>query len=116
MVSRIVWHLVSNRWNSAVTEFAISAARALEGLGYQNIISPKNQSPAHNLALRHDFLLKPLEDFKTLTQFCEKSGSGPHDPVLHKKLGRQTYFGGLPPLLATGQATVKQYPVGLHPT
>ena len=64
MVSRIVWHLVSNRWNSAVTEFAISAARALEGLGYQNIISPKNQSPAHNLALRHGFLVKPLEDFK----------------------------------------------------
>ena len=42
----VIWHLLSNRWNSAITEYALSAARALQACGYKTIFSPLEDSPA----------------------------------------------------------------------
>lgn len=33
------WHLCSNRWNSAITEYALRCAQALELAGHQNLVS-----------------------------------------------------------------------------
>ncbi len=40
-----VWHLISNRWNSAITEYAISSARSLQILGLDNLVTPLANSP-----------------------------------------------------------------------
>lgn len=45
-----VWHLLSNRWNSAITEYALSAARALEAVGHRSLFSPLIGSPAEKRA------------------------------------------------------------------
>jgi glycosyltransferase involved in cell wall biosynthesis len=45
-----VWHLLSNRWNSAITEYALSAARALEAVGHRSLFSPLVGSPAEKRA------------------------------------------------------------------
>lgn len=42
----VVWHLSSNRWNSAITEYALSCARACELAGARSIFSPLAGSPA----------------------------------------------------------------------
>jgi hypothetical protein len=36
---RVVWILCSNRWNSAITEYALSAARALKLSGWSVFFS-----------------------------------------------------------------------------
>lgn len=40
------WHLLSNPWNSAITEYALSASLALSFEGYENILTPLEGSPA----------------------------------------------------------------------
>lgn len=41
-----IWHLSSNRWNSAITEYALSAAMALKMRGHETLFSPLAGSPA----------------------------------------------------------------------
>ena len=41
-----IWHLLSNRWNSAITEYMISTVRSLQLLGVENIVTPPIASPA----------------------------------------------------------------------
>jgi glycosyltransferase involved in cell wall biosynthesis len=53
-----VWHLISNRWNSAISEYAISTARALDDLGAQQLVTPLRGSPVE---LRFDALKFSLE-------------------------------------------------------
>lgn len=53
-----VWHLLSNRWNSAITEYALSVARALECEGHRSFFTPLIGSPAERRAL--DLRLKTL--------------------------------------------------------
>lgn len=50
---RRVWHLLSNRWNSAITEYALSAARALKNAGHTTLFSPLTDSPAATRAERY---------------------------------------------------------------
>lgn len=42
----VAWHLCSNRWNSAVTEYAISTAKAFRLLGFRSIFTATPESPA----------------------------------------------------------------------
>lgn len=44
------WHVISNRWNSAVTEYALSCAQACRQLGWQSVISPLKGSPCERRA------------------------------------------------------------------
>jgi glycosyltransferase involved in cell wall biosynthesis len=59
----LVWHLLSNRWNSAITEYALSAARALELVGYHSVFSPLIGSPAFERALSYGLDTRPLPHF-----------------------------------------------------
>lgn len=57
------WHLISNRWNSAITEYALSTARALALKGAENLFSPLAGSPAETRALSYGLKTKAFEHF-----------------------------------------------------
>ena len=40
------WHLLSNPWNSAITEYALSASLALSLENYENVLTPLEGSSA----------------------------------------------------------------------
>lgn len=58
-----IWHLSSNRWNSAITEYAISAARALAGRGHETLFTPLEDSPAERRALALGLTTRSLPRF-----------------------------------------------------
>ena len=53
MTAPLTWHLLSNRWNSAITEYALSAARSLLGCGHRAVFTPLAGSPAAERAAPH---------------------------------------------------------------
>lgn len=57
------WHLLSNRWNSAITEYALSAVKSLNLAGTKNLFSPLQQSPAELRAKKSGIALSPFPDF-----------------------------------------------------
>lgn len=59
----IVWHLISNRWNSAITEYALSSARALEMAGHKCIFTPMAGSPAGARARTAGLDVRPVSHF-----------------------------------------------------
>lgn len=59
---RRIWHLSSNRWNSAITEYALSAARSLTLQGHACTFTPLKGSPAEERARRH-LDTRPLRRF-----------------------------------------------------
>lgn len=60
---KIAWHVISNRWFSAVTGYALQTARALECLQYQNIFTTIPHSPAAKKAQHYGFAVETLPDF-----------------------------------------------------
>lgn len=58
-----VWHLSSNRWNSAITEYALSAARALAMRGHPTVFFPLAGSPAEARARGYELETRPLPAF-----------------------------------------------------
>ena len=40
-----IWHIVSNRWNSAIAEYALSCARATKNIGADVLVTPLTGSP-----------------------------------------------------------------------
>lgn len=58
-----IWHISSNRWNSAITEYALSSARSLEMRGFRNIFTPLLNSPAQKRAEAFGLETLPLEAF-----------------------------------------------------
>lgn len=58
-----VWHLSSNRWNSAITEYALSAARSLAMQGATTLFSPLAGSPAERRARDAGLEVEPLNEF-----------------------------------------------------
>lgn len=63
MSKGIVWHLSSNRWNSAITEYALSANCALNSLGWTNIFSPLKGSAAAHRAAAMGLDIRPMSSF-----------------------------------------------------
>jgi glycosyltransferase involved in cell wall biosynthesis len=58
-----VWHLISNRWNSAITEYALSAARSLAEVGIENLFSPLAGSPAEKRAKLYGLRVSSFKGF-----------------------------------------------------
>lgn len=58
-----VWHLISNRWNSAITEYALSAARATHLLGANTVFTSLASSPAETRAKKHELVVSSLPHF-----------------------------------------------------
>ena len=50
MLGKRIWHLLSNPWNSAITEYALSSAQALSLSGFQNFFTALSGSPAEKRA------------------------------------------------------------------
>jgi glycosyltransferase involved in cell wall biosynthesis len=61
--SKVVWHISSNRWNSAITEYALSCANALRGKGFQTVFSPLKNSIAEHRAQGYGLNVKSFKDF-----------------------------------------------------
>src|SRR5262245_57989111 len=61
-----IWHLSSNRWNSAVTEYALSAALALANRGHETLFTPLDGSPAEKRALQLGLLTRSLPRFSPM--------------------------------------------------
>jgi glycosyltransferase involved in cell wall biosynthesis len=55
-----VWHLTSNRWNSAITEYALSCARATKALGHRVVFSPLAGTPAERRAREVDLEVREV--------------------------------------------------------
>jgi glycosyltransferase involved in cell wall biosynthesis len=58
-----VWHLISNRWNSAISEYALSAARALKQAGAETLVTPLQSSPIEARFQAHGFNVESVENF-----------------------------------------------------
>ncbi len=77
MKSKIIWHLISNRWNSAITEYALSTARALEIRSHKNIVTGIKGLAADNRSKELGVKTFAVEDFslktlKTLRDYAKK--------------------------------------------
>jgi glycosyltransferase involved in cell wall biosynthesis len=59
-----IWILNSNRWNSAITEYALSMARALKEGGHDVLFMPLLGSPAHTRANQLGLQVTPLATFQ----------------------------------------------------
>lgn len=61
-----VWHLCSNRWNSAITEYALSCAQALARRGWQSYYSALGASPGARRAQELGLPGSPFPSFGPL--------------------------------------------------
>jgi len=61
-MSKVI-HLVSNRWHSAITEYAISAAKALNIHGIENELFAKNDSAAFSAMAAQNLSVSGIPDF-----------------------------------------------------
>ncbi len=62
---KTVWHLISNRWNSAITEYALSSAVAVDRQdGWCSVFTPLLNSPASQRAQQLKLNTQPVQDFK----------------------------------------------------
>ncbi len=60
---KTIWHISANRWNSAITEYALSSARALKGQGYETFFTPLAESPAESRAHSYELKCMSFEGF-----------------------------------------------------
>ncbi len=58
-----VWHINSNRWNSAITEYSLSSAKALTLSGWENIYSGLEGKPAVERAMSLGLSCFPFKNF-----------------------------------------------------
>lgn len=60
-----IWIISSNRWNSAVTEYALSSAQALKQRGHDLLFTPLIDSPAERRGRALGLTTKPLATFSS---------------------------------------------------
>ena len=58
-----IWLVSSNRWNSAITEYALSSVRSIQAQGYHCLFSPLAGSPAEKRAQKQPFKTISLPTF-----------------------------------------------------
>ena len=73
MKAKKIWHLVSNRWYSAITAYAINAAKALEMQGHHCIFSALKNSPGEKKAIENSLETVSFSNFsiRQLFNFIE---------------------------------------------
>lgn len=103
MTQKKIWHLISNRWNSAITEYALSSARALEKRGFKSIFTAIQNSPADRRAKGIGLETLPVLNFafgelSHLKELSRNIGSdhvllyGGPETFLSKFLGNRKYI------------------------
>lgn len=63
-MTKRVWHLCSNRWNSAVTEYCLSAARSLQGSGWETLLTALEDKYCHKRAQSYGIPVSAVGSFK----------------------------------------------------
>ncbi len=63
MSGKRAWILCSNRWNSAITEYALRSAQALQRQGWSVAFSPLAESPGAKRAIQMGLFGPSFEDF-----------------------------------------------------
>ena len=63
MAGKRVWHLVSNRWFSAITAYAIQHAKALQEVGYDNHVTFLQGSPGYEVAKEASIAVSGVRSF-----------------------------------------------------
>ena len=58
-----IWHLISNRWNSAISEYALSSVLACRELGLETLITPLLASPIESRFIEKGFEVHSVDDF-----------------------------------------------------
>lgn len=58
-----VWHISSNRWNSAISEYALNSIQALGAQDVGGVFTPLSGSPAEKRAVKKGITTKPLSSF-----------------------------------------------------
>jgi len=102
MTQKKIWHLISNRWNSAITEYALSSARALNISGCSNVFTAMENSPADKRAKELGLETFPVKDFSwqtlgTLRNYAKNINAdrillyGGKETFLAKFLGKARY-------------------------
>ena len=66
MIRGTIWHIISNRWFSAISSYCLQASRALELEGFENIVTPLEGSPVHGKALDYGMDVRPVTSFNIL--------------------------------------------------
>lgn len=68
-MTKTVWHLCSNRWNSAITEYALRSAQSLQLVGWKSVLSAKPSSHCERRA--EEYSVKgPSFEFKVKDLFA----------------------------------------------
>ena len=68
-MTKKVWHLCSNRWNSAVTEYCLSTNRSLELAGWSNLLTALEAKPCAERANSYGLAVKTVTSFKLSALF-----------------------------------------------
>lgn len=61
--NKSIWIVVSNRWYSAITAYAISCARALDQKGFEASLTPLLDSPGWKKAVEANLTVVPMQGF-----------------------------------------------------
>lgn len=62
--SKTVWHICSNRWNSAITEYCLSAAKSINFIqGYNSVVTCLENSPLEKRCKQSEIRSKTVRDF-----------------------------------------------------
>lgn len=64
-----IWHLISNRWFSAITQYGLNSAKSLQMKGHLCLITCLDQSPAAQHAVEMGLDVSPVDSFKLLSLF-----------------------------------------------
>ncbi len=99
MSNKVVWHLLSNRWNSAITEYALSAARALQTVGHHSIFTALEGSPGERRAQSMGLQVESIPGFafNQLWKLRCKAKEIRPDCIIHYG-GPETFIGKLLPV------------------
>ena len=78
----MILHLLSNRWNSAITEYALQSIQALD-TEYQQYFFCLANKPAHSRAIELEIPTIPLKNFiPTINSILTLKNFQKHDPVI----------------------------------
>ena len=58
-----IWHLISNRWNSAISEYAVSMAKATQNLGHEILVTPLKEGPVAGRFQDANFKVASVDHF-----------------------------------------------------
>ena len=64
MTGKRIWHLISNRWFSAITQYCLNGAIALDKRGYASLVTPLKGSPAEASAASMGLHVRPVGSFR----------------------------------------------------